>query len=73
MGANPELRSDDPAFIVVYDGPVSLMAAYAPPPMPNGQLSQTQTIRTTYTGVVCVVIKNVPIVYADVDLAGLDP
>ena len=73
MGANPELRTDDPAFVVVYDGPVDLMAAYAPPPMPRMGLSQTQVMETTYEGVVCVVLNNQPIVYADVDLAGLAP
>lgn len=69
MGVNPELRNTEPVLVIVYDGKVDIMAALAP--IDADQDSSARTQEAAYDGVACVVVGGQPIVYADVDLAGL--
>jgi hypothetical protein len=59
MAKAPELDSDAPAFVVLFDGPVPLPFTGAPPG-PSG----------LPTGVVCVVVEGERIYYVNVDTSG---
>ena len=64
MGYSPELESSQPAFFVVYEGPVRMPVMGAP----GVAGSSGGGMRTeTFSGVVCAVIDGQRIVYTDVD------
>jgi len=65
---NPELtaRRDDPATIVIFDGPTRLFVVGNP----RGTSVSGQTVGiNSFDGVVCVVIGDFDVVYSDVDLS----
>jgi hypothetical protein len=71
---NPELQADLPVSFVVFDGPVQItVAGPAPPSDDEAAMDAASTSgfpTRTYTGVVCAIIGDVPIVYVDVDTTG---
>lgn len=64
LGA-PELRSDLPAYVVVFNGPVDLLLAGNPRGGTQSGLSTRQ-----FVDVVCVLVGGVPNFYVDVDTTG---
>ncbi|MBI3752409.1 MAG: hypothetical protein HY263_12215 [Chloroflexi bacterium] len=70
MGLSPELDVSTPAFVVVYAGIVHLSGlSVAPAPQGgNGAVPVVApSVRTDFTGVVCVVVNGEATVYSDVD------
>lgn len=67
-GKAPELEIADPAFVVVFDGPVA--RPLTGPVGGQGQQTATSDLRDN---VVCVVIGGSPTVYSEVDLSGMQP
>ena len=66
-GRTPELESSDrPAFFVVFAGPVSNLPVFGGPAQSSSGFVPGGGSKT-YSGVVCVVIDDHPIVYADID------
>jgi hypothetical protein len=66
MGTAPELdQSDQPAYVVIFDGPVVLAVGGGP-----GRATEPPG---GYSGVVCVALDVQPIFYTDVDTAGWRP
>lgn len=63
---NPELQTDLPASVVVFEGPTILRLAGSP--RRDGAPAIQES---TYDGVVCVLIGDDPIVYVDVDTSDL--
>lgn len=68
-GTAPEMESDAPTFVVVFDGPVTLPGLGFPLPGDNG----VSVRRVEYENVVCVVTDGHGTVYANVDLRGFVP
>lgn len=65
----PELETDEPAFVVVYAGQVRVGGlSVAPPPLDStGAMIASESVPTTYSGVVCVVTSSGPTIYVNVD------
>jgi hypothetical protein len=68
-GKAPELDVDDPAFVVVFDGPAT-QPLMAPAPDSSSGVALTSATRDN---VVCVVIAGEPNLYSGVDMAGFKP
>lgn len=66
---NPELRTDAPASVVVFEGPTRLLLAGNPRNGEGGTVVGAQ--EATHEGVVCVLLGDYPIVYLDVDTSGM--
>lgn len=77
MKLSPELETNEPAFVVVFAGAVSLGVAGAPGPQTDesaGAAALEPAIRQAeFTGVVCVVMDGFPTYYSNVDVSGLTP
>jgi hypothetical protein len=59
MKGAPELNTDDPAYVVLFDGSIDL------PIVGFGKVKSTPQ-----TGVLCVYVRSVPEYYVDVDVTG---
>ena len=60
MGFSPELENEQAAFMVVYEGPVTIEVAGRPN-------SGESLVKKAYNGVICVVVDGDPTVYVNVD------
>ena len=75
-GLAPELERDDPAFVVVFDGPATHMLALAPifvTAAPADQAGEIASANVTRNNVVCVVTAGGPYMYSEVNLTGFTP
>ncbi|HEV8529330.1 MAG TPA: hypothetical protein VGS60_17585 [Actinomycetes bacterium] len=65
----PELETNEPAFVVVYAGNSRVGGlSVAPPPLDGtGGAVVSESVPTTYSGVVCVVTSTGPTIYFNVD------
>ena len=73
MGRAPELETDDPAFVVIFRGSVTLPEVGAPPPAGSGDAPVSQgsgVAAVAETGVICVVTDGQPDFYTNVDWTG---
>lgn len=71
-GLAPELEVDDPAFVVVFDGPAS-HPVIGPGPDPESADGLAVTPQLTRDHVVCVVVKGAISIYSDVSFVGFQP
>jgi hypothetical protein len=76
MKLSPELETDDPAYVVVFAGTVSMGIAGAPAAQAeDGTVPaaiEPIVRETALTGVVCVVTDGSPTYYSSVDTSGLN-
>lgn len=67
MLRSPELETDSPAFVVVFDGPTRLNVGGSVAGS-DGDRQAAPANSGEYSGVVCVVVDNDATVYTDVDI-----
>lgn len=68
LAGAPELGTDDPVSVVIFDGPITVKY----PGNPN-EYGAASNVEQTVTNIVCVVSAGVPTYYANIDLAGWAP
>jgi hypothetical protein len=69
MGFSPELETTQPAFVVLYEGPVSVAVVGGPPPQnEDGSIGEGPSVeQRSFGGVICVVTEAGPTIYVNVD------
>jgi len=69
MGRSPELETDEPAFVVIFEGPGDFVVQQAPPGAGGVAVPPAApTARSEW--LVCVVVGTSPSVYTDVEITG---
>ena len=69
MGRSPELETDEPAFVVIFEGPGDFVVQQAPPG-PGGVAKPPAAPGSPSEWLVCVIVGTSPNVYTGVDIAG---